>query len=110
MLSVDIGFQGIKIIVQQIHFALQLSETKIIWTRFCLQARVVLKPYIGLLWKEFLLADFWKNSSNATSAAAYLHLQQEQRRSKRILRAEHLSYEWKLTSVAKMLPKKFRSC
>ncbi len=48
----------------------------------------------------------WKNSSNASSAAAYLHLQQEQRRSRRILRAERLSYEWKLANSAKLAPKK----
>ncbi len=48
----------------------------------------------------------WKNSSNATSAAAYLHLQQEQRRSWRILRAERLSYEWKLANSAKLASKK----
>ncbi len=47
----------------------------------------------------------WKNSSNATSAAAYLHLQQEQRRSQRILGAERPSYEWKLANSAKLAPK-----
>ncbi len=49
----------------------------------------------------------WTNSSNATSAAAYLHLQQEQRQSRRILRAERLSYEWKRANSAKLAPKKF---
>ncbi len=49
----------------------------------------------------------WNNSSNATSAAAYLHLKQEQRRSRRILRAERLSYEWKLANSAKLATKFF---
>ncbi len=44
----------------------------------------------------------WKNSSNTTSAAAYLHLQHEQRRSRLILRAERFSYEWKLANSAKL--------
>ncbi len=48
----------------------------------------------------------WKNFSNATSAAAYLYLQQDQRWSRRILRAERLSYEWKLAHSAKLAPKK----
>ncbi len=52
-----------------------------------------------------------KNSSNASSAAAYLHLQQEQRRSRRTLQAERLHYEWKLANSAKLAPpKNFRSC
>ncbi len=53
--------------------------------------------------------QFWtsgKNSSNAASAAAYLHLQQEQRRSRRIPRTERLFYEWKLANSAKFAPKK----
>ncbi len=37
---------------------------------------------------------------------AYLRLQQEQRRSRRILQAEHFSFEWKLANSAKTASKK----
>ncbi len=48
----------------------------------------------------------WKNSESSSCGAVYLHLQQEQRRSWRILRAERLSFEWKLANSAKTAPKK----
>ncbi len=43
----------------------------------------------------------WKNSESSSCGVAYHHLQQEQRRSRRILRAELLSLEWKLANSAK---------
>ncbi len=49
----------------------------------------------------------WKNSESSSFGTAYLRLQQEQRRSRRILRAERLSFEWKLANSAKTAPKKF---
>ncbi len=49
----------------------------------------------------------WKNSESSSCGTAYLRLQEEQRRSRRILRAERLSFEWKLANSAKTVPKTF---
>ncbi len=48
-----------------------------------------------------------ENSSNFTSAAAYLRPQQEQQRSRRMLQTGRLSYEWKLANSAKLSPNNF---
>ncbi len=47
----------------------------------------------------------WKNSESSSSGAAYHRLQHEQHRSRRILRAERFSFEWKLANSAKIAPK-----
>ncbi len=47
---------------------------------------------------------FWEKSRNDTSAAVSLLFEQDQRRFRRILRAERLSSEWNLANWAKMLP------
>ncbi len=47
----------------------------------------------------------WKNSETISCDAAYLCLQQEHRRSRGILRAKRLSFEWKLANSAKTAPK-----
>ncbi len=48
-----------------------------------------------------------KNSEGSSYGTTYLRLRQEQRRSRRILRAERLSFEWKLATSAKTAPKVF---
>ncbi len=48
----------------------------------------------------------WKNSESSSCGAASLRLQQELRRSARILLAERLSIEWKLANSAKTAHKK----
>ncbi len=40
----------------------------------------------------------WKNSKSNSRSAAYPRLRQDQRRSRRILRTERLSFEWKLAN------------
>ncbi len=49
----------------------------------------------------------WEDLEGYSCDAAYLCFQQEQRRSRQVLRVERLSYEWKLGNSAKTVPLKF---
>ncbi len=56
-------------------------------------------------WLVLTILDHFRQKISQISA--YLRFQQEQRRSRRILRVERLSFEWKLANSAKTAPKKF---
>ncbi len=51
-----------------------------------------------------------KDSSNDTNAIAYLRLHQEQRKPWPVLRAERLTYEWKLANTPKISAAKCFTC